>query len=137
MNTFKLGKTGTIILVIVILFIILIAISEVNKNGNQNKEEGKLARLWKRWQEIQREIQSEMAALSVTREMEGLLEQKINRMFLIGKSIFILSFITITLGYRLNGLDIIASLLSSAATTAFIFCAVSFITINRFADANE
>lgn len=137
MNTIRLGKTGTIILVIVILFIILIAITEINKKDAQNKEDGKLARLLKRWQELQREIQSEMNDLRLTREMEGLLEQKINRMFLIGKTIFVLLFTMITVGFYLNGLDMIASLLSSAGTITFMFCAVSFITINRFADANE
>lgn len=117
MNTIRLSKTGVIILALVILLIIFIAIAAVSKKEEQNKEGGALARLRKRWQTLQREIQTEMDELKLTREMEALLEQKINRMFLIGKAIFILVFATITVGYYLNGLDIITSLLSSAGTT--------------------
>lgn len=136
MNTIKLSKSGWIILAIVILVIILMAIAAINKN-DQKPEEGHLARLLKQWQELQRKIQVEMNDLKLTLEMEIFLEQKINRMFLIGKMIFIILFGLSTYGFYLSGLDIISSIFSSTGTTTFICCAISFITINRFADANE
>lgn len=135
MRKIKLGKIGWIILAIVIVCIILFVLT-ANNEKEQNKE-GKLARLLKQWQELQREIQYEMNELRLTREMEALLEQKIGRLFLIGKTIFITLFTTLTYSYYISGLDLATSLLSSAGIIAFICCAVSFLTIGKFADANE
>ncbi len=135
MRTIKLGKIGWIILAIAILCIILFVLT-TNNEKEQNKE-GRLARLLKRWQELQREIQNEINDLRLTREMEALLEQKISRLLVIGKTIFIILFTIITYGFYLRGLDLATSLLTSAGIITFICCAVSFLKVSRFADANE
>lgn len=135
MRTIKLGKIGWLILAIAILCIILFVLT-TNNEKEQNKE-GRFTRLLKRWQELQREIQDEINDLRLTREMEALLEQKISRLFLIGKTIFIILFTVISYGFYLRGLDLATSLLSSAGIITFICCAVSFLAVSRFVDANE
>ncbi|MBK8291471.1 MAG: hypothetical protein IPK96_11610 [Flammeovirgaceae bacterium] len=135
MRTIKLGKIGWIILAIAILLHYSFVLT-TNNEKEQNKE-GRLARLLKRWQELQREIQNEINDLRLTREMEALLEQKISRLLVIGKTIFIILFTIITYGFYLRGLDLATSLLTSAGIITFICCAVSFLKVSRFADANE